>query len=487
MSPHPTRQDLEVQLEALNRRLERMDPGPEARFRICLETLLDGFAILSSVRNAAGEIEDFRYDYINDAGCRLNQRSREETLGRRLLELLPGHQGDLLEAYRHVVETGEPLARETLVYEDEYGGHRLQRAFDFRATRLGDGFAVTWRDTTERCRMESQLREEEFRFRAIFENSAEAILLTSPGGAILAANPAACRTTGLTEAEICARGREGMVVTSDPRLQAFLEERRRTGHARGELAYRRRDGTTYPAETVSTVFTNLAGEQMTVILFRDLSEQKRLEARSRRLTALVESTEDAIYTADMDGTITDWNAGAEALYGYRADEAIGQPPSLIVPEDLLPASGELLDALREGRRFRNHETLRRRKDGTLIHVALTACPVVLGDGTLSGISVIARDITERVRATEERERLIQELRAALAEVQTLSGLVPICSWCKRIRDDQGYWTQLEHYIQDRSSAQFTHGICPECAARFHPETAIRGGEAPSDPAKRRVT
>lgn len=487
MSPHPIRPDLEAQLEALNRRLEHAEPDPESKFRTCLETLLDGFAILSSVRSATGEIEDFRFDYINEAGCRLNQRSREETLGRRLLELLPGHQGELLEAYRRVVETGEPLSRETLVYDDVYSGQRLQRAFDFRAVRLGDGFAVTWRDTTERNRTESTLRAQEFRFRAIFENSAEAILLTSPGGAILAANPAACRITGFTEAEICARGREGMVVTDEPRVQAFLEERRRTGHARGELTYKRRDGTTYPAETVSTVFTNLAGEQMTVIIFRDLSEQKRLEARSRRLTALVESTEDAIYTADMDGTITDWNAGAAALYGYSAEEAIGQPPSLIVPEDLLPASRDLLDALREGRRFRNHETLRRRKDGTLIHVALTACPIVLADGTLSGISVIARDITERVRASEERERLIQELRAALAEVQTLSGLVPICSWCKRIRDDLGYWTQLERYIQDRSSAQFTHGICPECAARFHPEAALQGSGTPTTPAEKPVT
>lgn len=488
MSSHPTRQDLEAQLDALNRRLERQGPNPEARFQTCLEALLDGFAILTALRGPSGEIEDFRYDYINEAGCRLNQRPREETLGRRLLELLPGHQGELLEAYRHVVETGEPLARETLFYEDVHGGgHRLRRAFDCRATRLGDGFAVTWRDTTERCQMESDLREQEFRFRAIFENSAEAILLTSPGGAILAANPAACRTTGLTEAEICARGREGMVVTSEPRLQAFLEERRRTGHARGELTYRRRDGTTYPAETVSTVFTNLAGEQMTVILFRDLSEQKRLEAGTRRLAALVESTEDAIYTADLDGTIRDWNDGATSLYGYTAAEAIGQPPSLIVPEELLAESRELIHGLQEGRVFRSHETLRRRKDGRRIHVSLTASPIILPDGALSGISIIARDITDRVAAAAERERLIQDLQAALAEVRTLSGLVPICSWCKRIRDDLGYWTQLERYIQDHSSAQFTHGICPECAARFHPEAVPREGDAPAGRPERHVT
>ncbi len=481
MSRHLSRQDLEAQLEALNRHLERQDPSPEARFRICLDTLLDGFAILTAIRRPSGEIEDFRYDYINESGCSLNQRSREETLGQRLLDLLPGPLSELLEAYRRVVETGEPLARETLFYEDiPDGGHVLRRAFDIRATRLGDGLAVAWRDTTERCRMESDLRQEEFRFRAIFENSSEAILLTAPDGRILAANPAACRIVGRSSAAICAGGRGALVEAADPRLRIFLETRLRTGRAQGELTLIRGDGTRFLAEAASTVFTDPGGTQLTVILFRDLTELRRLEADTRRLAALVGSTEDAIYAADMEGTITDWNAGAADLYGYTAAEAIGQPPSLIVPEELLPESQELIHSLREGRGFRNHETIRRRRDGSRIHVSITASPIILPDGTLSGISVIARDITERVEAAAERERMIQDLQTALAEVRTLSGLVPICSWCKRIRDDLGYWTQVEHYIQEHSSAQFTHGICPECATRFHPEAPLRGGDAQAE-------
>lgn len=468
-SPKP-HQELESRLESINRRMERAEPESEEKFRICLETLLDGFAVFSSIRGLSGEIEDFRYDFINEAGCRLNQRTREETLGRGMLELLPGHRGNLFEAYRQVVETGDPLARENLFYEDTFGsGRRLMRAFDVRAVRLGDGLAVTWRDTTERCQAESAIREQEFRFRAIFENSSEAILLTSLDGGILAANPAACRITGRTEAELCAGRREGLVDTSEPGTLVFMEARQRAGWARGELTLKRGDGTRFPAEVASTVFTDPGGDQLTVILFRDLSEQKRLEARSRRLSALVESTEDAIYASDLEGTITDWNGGATDLYGYTAAEAIGSPPSLIVPEELLPDSRELLRTLREGRRFRNHETVRRRKDGTRIHVSITASPIILPDGTLSGVSVIARDITERVEAAAERERIIRELQAALADVQTLRGLVPICSWCKRIRNDQGYWTQVEHYIQDHSQSQFTHGICPDCAARFHPD------------------
>ncbi|MCX5814662.1 MAG: hypothetical protein NTX75_00255, partial [Proteobacteria bacterium] len=75
----------------------------------------------------------------------------------------------------------------------------------------------------------------------------------------------------------------------------------------------------------------------------------------------------------------------------------------------------------------------------------------------------------RKRAEEERERLILELREALSKVKTLSGLLPICASCKKIRNDKGYWEQMEIYIRDHSEAEFSHGICPECAAKLYPE------------------
>jgi PAS domain S-box-containing protein len=89
-----------------------------------------------------------------------------------------------------------------------------------------------------------------------------------------------------------------------------------------------------------------------------------------------------------------------------------------------------------------------------------------------GISLLFRDITERRNAAGERERLICELQSALAHVRTLRGLVPICAWCKKIRNDQGYWEQLELYLQSHSEADFTHGMCPDCA-RKHIEALAR--------------
>ena len=83
-----------------------------------------------------------------------------------------------------------------------------------------------------------------------------------------------------------------------------------------------------------------------------------------------------------------------------------------------------------------------------------------------------RDITERKQAEEQRDRLMEDLQKALSEVKTLRGFLPICSNCKKIRDDNGYWNQIEAYIRDRSDAEFSHGICPECAKKLYPDMDI---------------
>ncbi len=108
------------------------------------------------------------------------------------------------------------------------------------------------------------------------------------------------------------------------------------------------------------------------------------------------------------------------------------------------------------------------------HLSLQVRPIsVQTDGedkkaTIFAVAII-QDITERKRVEEERERLIVELQEALAKIKTLRGLIPICAHCKKIRDDQGYWNQLEAYIQKHSEAEFSHGICDECAKQLYPE------------------
>ena len=108
-------------------------------------------------------------------------------------------------------------------------------------------------------------------------------------------------------------------------------------------------------------------------------------------------------------------------------------------------------------------------DGRAREFLISKAVIVEPDGEISGSVGVMVDITERKKTEAEREKLINELQEALTTVKTLRGLLPICSHCKNIRDDQGYWGQIEAYIGNHSEAEFSHGICPECAKKYYPD------------------
>jgi signal transduction histidine kinase len=164
---------------------------------------------------------------------------------------------------------------------------------------------------------------------------------------------------------------------------------------------------------------------------------------------------DGLLVADCDtGAIIKANASAAALLGYDAQELTGRTFVSLFP-DLPAPSGppEVLDGV--------FSVDFLRKDGGTANLDLTLTLLPWKEGC--GILVSLRDGRERIAEERERERLIAELEAALESVQTLRGLLPICAHCKKIRDDQGYWRKVETYIEERSLAEFSHGICPECA------------------------
>ncbi len=198
-------------------------------------------------------------------------------------------------------------------------------------------------------------------------------------------------------------------------------------------------------------------------------ERKRAESANSYLASIVESSEDAIIGKRLDGTITSWNSGAEKIFGYSAKEVIGSPISILAPPDRLDEVTDVLDRIRRGERIAPYETQQIRNDGQPIHLSVTVSPIKERGGRVIGVSAIARDITERKRIREEREKLVCQLQEALSRVKQLSGLLPICANCKKIRDDKGYWNQIEKYISEHSEAEFTHGICPSCVVQLYPE------------------
>lgn len=150
-----------------------------------------------------------------------------------------------------------------------------------------------------------------------------------------------------------------------------------------------------------------------VLIFRDVSEKRRLEkqaeerlAAARLLAAIVESSDDAIVSKSLDGTIRSWNVAAERLFGYTSAEAVGKHVSLIIPKERLAEEDAIIAHLREGRRVEHFETERVSKDGRLISVALTISPIKDDESKVTGASKIARDITERKHAEAERQKFV---------------------------------------------------------------------------------
>jgi PAS domain S-box-containing protein len=190
---------------------------------------------------------------------------------------------------------------------------------------------------------------------------------------------------------------------------------------------------------------------------------KRAEGAMQFLSALVESSSDAIYGKNLEGLIVSWNPAAERLFGYPTEEIVGRANSLLFPGHRRREMLEILARVKRGEIVGELETERLHKDGNIIPVSVTISPIWDGAGEIIGASSIARDLTPQRRSETERRALIQELRASARQVRILTGLLPMCATCKRVRDDKGYWQQVEAFIAKHSEITFTHSICPDCA------------------------
>jgi len=196
---------------------------------------------------------------------------------------------------------------------------------------------------------------------------------------------------------------------------------------------------------------------------QDRRSRQRAEGATQFLAAIVESSSDAIYGKNLDGLIASWNPAAERLFGYSIEEMVGRSNELLFPEHRRDEMLEILAAVRRGERVGERETERLHKDGSIIPVAVTISPIKNAAGEIIGASSIARDISRQKRAELELEKLRQRFIALAQETQSLAGLLPVCASCKRVRDDPGYWQQVEAYFSQRSHLSFSHGICPDCA------------------------
>jgi PAS domain S-box-containing protein len=200
-------------------------------------------------------------------------------------------------------------------------------------------------------------------------------------------------------------------------------------------------------------------------------ENARLYEEANRLRAfnenILHSVGEGIALTDVDGRLIFMNPRGAAIIGYTPEELIGQNwRPFVAPETLARAEAEA--ASRPQGAVSQYETFGISRDGRQIPLIVSSRPLFEGERFVGTLAAFV-DITERKRAEEERERLIAELKEALANIKTLKGLIPICASCKKIRTDEGYWQQVDVYIRDHSEVEFSHGLCPDCLKKLYPE------------------
>lgn len=219
----------------------------------------------------------------------------------------------------------------------------------------------------------------------------------------------------------------------------------------------------------------IGGEPAGVISMADITERKMAEKEHFedvvKYRALFESANDAIFLL-RDERIIDCNKKTLEMFGCTMEQIIGESYYGFSP--LLQSVGidskeKALEKIRAA--FNGSpqffEWRHCRYDRSPFDTEVSLNRIAFNDETL--IQVIVRDVTERKQNEEKLTQLVQELREALRKVKLLSGFLPICASCKKIRDDKGYWEQMEIYIRNHSEAEFSHGICPECAEKLYPQ------------------
>jgi PAS domain S-box-containing protein len=440
----------------------------EERFRLLIEGVKD-YAIF--MLDPLGRVATW-----NAGAQRLKGYTAEEIIGEHFSRFYP----------REDLEAGKPareleIATATGKYEEEgwrvrKDGSRFWASVVLTALRdpsgVLRGFGKVTQDMTKRRQTEEgtrrllqeeaarqaaeasareaqRARDEERRQReqlhVTLSSIGDAVIVTDDRGQVTFLNPVAQGLTGWQSDAAAGQPLEQVfrIVNEQTRQPAenpvsrVLHERTVVGLA-NHTALLNRDGQEIPIEDSAAPIR--AGEDAiagVVLVFRDVTEARRATEARLRMAAIVESSDDAIIGQDLDGTITSWNRGAERLYGYRADEVVGRPLSLLVPPDHPDEVPALLERIRRGEAIEHFETVRVSKDGRWVEVSLTISPIRDSQGHIVGASKVARDMTARKRHEgnllflADASKLLGEVLDVSSTLQKVAGLaVPQFSdWC----------------------------------------------------------
>ena len=263
----------------------------------------------------------------------------------------------------------------------------------------------------------------------LLDSAPDAVVIIDATGVIRLVNHQAEAMFGYTREEFLGSPIELLVVErNQPDVDGRRAEYYRNPRAIAmgdalDIAVRRKDGTEFPVDVAFSLLETDNGRCVSAAI-RDSSDRRALESRlqsfavTSQLAAIVESSVDAMYTKTLDGVVTTWNAGAEALFGYSAADIVGRDVSQIIPADRLDEQPLILDRVRRGERVDYYDTKRRRKDGSSVDVSVGISPIRDAAGVVTGASVVARDLTEAMQGEADR----RVLEAQLHQAQRLESL-----------------------------------------------------------------
>ena len=322
------------------------------------------------------------------------------------------------------------------------------------------------RDITRRKAAEDALHASEAMHRAIVDRAPLGIARLDGRGRYLQVNAAFARMVGREAASLVGLDLAELSHPDDVGDSIAQFRRLMRGEVdsyRFEKRYVRPDGRVVWAELSATAVRSVEGTIDFVLgLVNDVTARKDLEATQaevdRRFRQMANAAPVLMWGADAKGVRTFFNRTWHEFTGRSTVEELGDGWLEGVHEDDRGGLATFGDVDREYRL--------RDRSGELRWLLERVSPVRGADGALQGYLGSCIDITDRKRTEQEREALLEELKHALATVKTLRGLLPMCAWCKKVRDDQGYWSQIESFLHKHSEAELSHGLCPDCEAQY---------------------
>jgi diguanylate cyclase (GGDEF)-like protein/PAS domain S-box-containing protein len=420
------------------------------RLQATIDTLLDPFVVFEAVRDDDGRLVDLRYVEANEAAAAYNAVPRSKLLGRRILELFPGHLADgPLSQYFSTIETGEPVIEDDLAYFNEVFGE--VRRCDTRAVKCGDGIVLTWRDTTDRYQERQRVTESERRYRLLAENSSDVVFLSDRHMRFVWVSTSLGRATGWGLEDLVGHAQQEFVHPEDVEEYTARFSNRTGEPVQMKFRFRVANGEYRWMSASGRWATDEDGRVMGLVIgLRDIHDQVRTERelaeREARYRLLAENASDVVLQVGPDNRVRWASESITAVLGWEGRDVLGRVATELVHPDDRDEARDALFAVDPGDTVSGQVRVLR-QDGTPRWMAVTVHNIGVDDASFRVLAL--RDVEDAVAARRDLEHamghdpltglatratMLGRLRRMLDEVEGLESVAVLCVGIDGLKD-----------------------------------------------------